>query len=271
MLEYVPIEGEIHMNYYEILGVSFSSTQEEIKNAYRRMAKKYHPDINPQADALIMMQKINEAYETLSNLEKRKADDLKIRRANQNNKAYESYTKSQEESEKDLDEWLIIYLNYRRKLEILYLSGIKAYSTKYPTIEETIKLEFIKKAITQTLDSFIQEFVDKPLFALQLLLMELSNYITKIYNSNAAMTNGFVNITIITNAFDKLLNKSLNEKNARDVIIYLINLFFDLDKKHKLRKNEYIKFLRDFILKALKKNKDYVYNLLGINEDDLKL
>ena len=174
-------------------------------------------------------------------------------------------------SEEDLEEWLIIYLNYRRKLESLYLNGIKVCDTKYPSMKETIKLEFIKEAITQTLEYFIQEFADNPLIALQLLLMELSDYITKTYDSNATTTIGYVNIAIIIKAFDKLLNKSLNGKNARDVIIYLINLFFALDKKHKLRKDEYIKFLRDFVLKALEKNKDYVYNILGINEDDLKL
>ena len=262
------------MNYYEILGVSFSATQEEIKNAYRAMAKKYHPDINPQADALVMMQQINEAYKTLSNLEKRKAYDAKINSTKDNrqeNEAYKSYTKTREESEEDLEEWLIIYLNYRRKLESLYLNGIKVCDTKYPSMKETIKLEFIKEAITQTLEYFIQEFADNPLIALQLLLMELSDYITKTYDSNATTTIGYVNIAIIIKAFDKLLNKSLNGKNARDVIIYLINLFFALDKKHKLRKDEYIKFLRDFVLKALEKNKDYVYNILGINEDDLKL
>ena len=93
-------------------------------------------------------------------------------------------------------------------------------------MKETIKLEFIKKAITQTLEDFIQEFSDKPLIALQLLFIELSDYITKTYDSNATMTNGFVNIAIITKAFDKLLNESLNGKNARDIITYLINLFF---------------------------------------------
>ena len=262
------------MNYYEFLGVSFSATQEEIKNAYRNMAKKYHPDINPQADALVMMQQINEAYETLSDLEKRKAYDSKIKSVTDNkqkNKAYESYTKTREECEEDLEEWLIIHLNYRRILENLYLYGIKVCSNKYPTVKETIKLEFIKEAITQTLEYFIQEFTDNPLIALQLLFIELSDYITKTYDSNATMTNGFVNIAIITKAFDKLLNESLNGKNARDIITYLINLFFDLDKKYTSRKDEYIKYLRDFVLNALEKNKDYVYNILGINEDDLKL
>lgn len=262
------------MNYYEILGVSFSATQEEIKNAYRNMAKKYHPDINPQADALVMMQQINEAYKTLSNLEKRKAYDAKINSTKDNrqeNEAYKSYTKTREESEEDLEEWLIIYLNYRRKLGSLYLNGIKACSTKYPSMKETIKLEFIKETITQTLEDFIQEFADNPLIALQLLFIELSDYITKTYDSNATMTIGFVNIAIITKAFDRLLNESLNGKNARDIITYLINLFFDLDKKYTSRKDEYIKHLRDFVLNTLKKNKDYVYNILGINEDDLKL
>lgn len=60
-------------------------------------------------------------------------------------------------------------------------------------------------------------------------------------------------------------------EKMQKLITYLINLFFDLNKKYTSRKDKYIKFLRDFVLKALEKNKDYVYNILGINEDDLKL
>lgn len=59
-------------NYYETLGVSKTSTDKEIKQAFRRLAKKYHPDANPdnpQAEA--QFKEINEAYETLSDKEKR--------------------------------------------------------------------------------------------------------------------------------------------------------------------------------------------------------
>lgn len=52
-------------DYYSILGISFPSSQDEINNAYRQMAKKWHPDLNPGRDVTDMMEDINEAAEIL--------------------------------------------------------------------------------------------------------------------------------------------------------------------------------------------------------------
>ena len=63
------------MNYYEILGVPRNATQTEIRNAYRKLAKLYHPDRNSSEHAKTYIQLINEAYETLSDPQKRSQYD----------------------------------------------------------------------------------------------------------------------------------------------------------------------------------------------------
>lgn len=56
---------------YKVLGVSPNASDDEIKQAYRRLAKKYHPDLNPgDADAAKKMQQVNAAYEQIKNPEK---------------------------------------------------------------------------------------------------------------------------------------------------------------------------------------------------------
>src|SRR5690606_5772413 len=62
-------------DYYEVLGVSRTADAQEIRRAYRRLAREYHPDVNKAEDAEEKFKEVNEAYEVLSDEERRAAYD----------------------------------------------------------------------------------------------------------------------------------------------------------------------------------------------------
>ena len=62
-------------NYYEVLGVDKNASQDQIKSAYFKLAKQYHPDVNKSEEAPAKFKEINEAYGVLSDAEKRKNYD----------------------------------------------------------------------------------------------------------------------------------------------------------------------------------------------------
>lgn len=65
-----------YIDYYKILGVDKGASQDDVKKAYKKLARKYHPDLNPNdPDAHRKFQEINEANEVLSDPEKRKKYD----------------------------------------------------------------------------------------------------------------------------------------------------------------------------------------------------
>lgn len=66
-------------NLYEALGVSQDANDSEIKKAYRTMSLKYHPDRNPSEEATTKIQAINEAYETLSDQQRRQQYDMELK------------------------------------------------------------------------------------------------------------------------------------------------------------------------------------------------
>ena len=60
-------------DYYDVLGINRNADEKEIKSAYRKLAKKYHPDANPgDAEAEAKFKEASEAYAVLSDSEKRK-------------------------------------------------------------------------------------------------------------------------------------------------------------------------------------------------------
>jgi curved DNA-binding protein len=64
-----------YRDYYKIIGVDRNATQDEIKRAYRRLARKYHPDVSKEPDAETRFKEVGEAYEVLKDPEKRAAYD----------------------------------------------------------------------------------------------------------------------------------------------------------------------------------------------------
>ena len=62
-------------DYYKVMGVARDASEKDIKTAYRRLARKYHPDLNKDADAEDKFKELGEAYEVLRDPEKRKMYD----------------------------------------------------------------------------------------------------------------------------------------------------------------------------------------------------
>ena len=64
-----------YKDYYKILGVDRSASEADIKKAFRKLAHKYHPDVSKEKDAEAKFKDVNEAYQTLSDPEKKAAYD----------------------------------------------------------------------------------------------------------------------------------------------------------------------------------------------------
>ena len=122
------------LNFYELLGVSENATSEEIKSAYKKQMKKWHPDINKSSDASNMSIKLNEAKDVLLDENKRKDYDEYLKQKIEEN--YNRYTQMKNNSanyntnekyqEKTLTKWQYLneWLKYAKVSSIRKIIGV---------------------------------------------------------------------------------------------------------------------------------------------------
>lgn len=158
------------MNYYELLGISKTATEEEIKKAYKLQMKKWHPDINKDEKAVSMSMKINEAKDVLLNETKRKEYDLSLEK--ETTKTYEKYSNPQKDQETN---------NNYHKPEAKMV-------TKWEYLKDYLKygnLNTFKKVLVVTmvgLESFLCTILKYLVIGLSFFCFIFSNLVIMIFN-----------------------------------------------------------------------------------------
>ena len=240
-------------DYYQRLGILPNATQDEIKQAYRKLAKKYHPDrnIGNEEEAAYIMGRISDAYDILSNGESRKKYDQKLNELSnrkttsqapvQKNDAYKSYKKSREESEDDFDNDIKNYLNTRRQLNSLYKKYSELFigNAKYKDInpeylnesilKNMISEEITKKEINTLLNSLYHKDNIDPIKTLKILFSELELHcnITDKGTGYIFTPNNCI-LLLIANELMNLIKKYTTDKNNKcytDILLYLFNKY----------------------------------------------
>jgi curved DNA-binding protein CbpA len=124
------------MNYYDVLGLSQDATPHQIKAAYRRLVKVYHPDVNPAPMASEKMQEINTAYEVLADYHARNLYDLQLKGVHvltKKESPYEKYrreyrhrrTVQDRQHMENLFRWKLRFYKYqRRACYVFFLLGL---------------------------------------------------------------------------------------------------------------------------------------------------
>lgn len=148
---------------YEVLGVPHGASDEEVKRAYRRLAKKYHPDINPgDAEAAAKMQEINAAYEQIK--DPGKASDSGYNPYGAYGNPFGGYRRASEESEDNYQQAAQNYIRFGRFQEAInalensqkrnatwyYLSAIARQNVG----DQVTALEHIRKAVSMEPDNY---------------------------------------------------------------------------------------------------------------------
>ena len=158
------------MDYYQIMGLEKSASQAEIKRAYRKLARKYHPDVSKEADAESKFKELGEAYEVLKDSEKRKLYDSygnnwQHQSASQGEQSTDYYHKSPQEEANFEDLFSELFRNKQHQsyhydmgqdihakltieLEDSYNGAEKSFALQAPSLDNNGQLHYVEKTIS---------------------------------------------------------------------------------------------------------------------------
>lgn len=174
------------MDFYELLGIKKDATESEIKSAYRQMAKKYHPDVNKEADANKIILSLNEAKETLLNKDKRKEydlllNDIKYSKTASKDKKETYHTKKEEYketySETYVTRWQFFVNYWKNGLDSIGIKILKSFlvSVNYLLFSIIRLISIFLIYLLYFLEDFINYFIGILLFIAFLSLLITSN------------------------------------------------------------------------------------------------
>lgn len=214
------------IDFYELLGIRDDATEEEIKSAYRKMAKKYHPDINKTEEANKIIVSLNEAKETLLDSSKRYNYDLllnEIKHSKQTsknkNETYNTKTKEYKEtySETYITKWQFLINYLKNGLDSKWIKLVKCLFTTinfllFLTIKFiTICLVYLLCVLENFIDFFAGLIIILGILSLFILAKEqLPNYLPFVpANVESFLILSFI-ATIIEIIKTLIIEKSLN-------------------------------------------------------------
>lgn len=232
------------INFYEILGVKQDATHDEIKSAYKKQMKKWHPDINKDPNAINMSSKINEAKEILLDETKRKDYDEYLTK--KVDETYNRYTQTKREnntketsSNKEYED------NMMTKWEYL------KYWLKYSNINPFRK---IIGTIGVLIESLLCWIIKLLLIVIALICNLGSELLTQLFTYLSPIL-GLLSLIVVIQIFSEGFYKFyIENKNTVTIIFSFISLFV-------------LSFLLPILSKLIlsKKTFDILYNKIDIN------
>lgn len=223
------------MNYYELLGINNNATFDEIKQAYKKQMKIWHPDINKSENAITMAAKINEAKEVLLDEKKRKEyDDYLNKKVEEDYNKYTQQKNNNDYSQKNdnnnmITKWQYLkdWLNYAnvsffRKIIGLFfvlLESLFCLLLKYFIIFLVFVIFFLCDIIKTTYEYFSIIFIG---FAIYLA------FIYAYFGLNSLLTDYFIQLKIFIISISiyllaHILPKLGNKLLSKEVFAFLYN------------------------------------------------
>ena len=221
------------MNYYELLGIEETATEEEIKKAYKSQIKKWHPDINKDKDSMNMSIKLNEAKEILLDNNKRKEYDESLNKKIEDTyNMYTQNTKTKEEKDYEdeknyVTKWQYLkdWLKYSKESNIRKIIGLILVILE-TLLYLVIKISLITLAFLCKLGKYIILFMITIFYPIIVIIFLLFIFLGIIEGFKLTLNNPlFILILIILGMF--ILSITLNYLGNIFLSFKLFNILYN--------------------------------------------